>query len=61
MLAQYAFDVGHNLAKFNKGVMSQMQNNPADTHNDCYEWTAATNVEILIMADFQAYLLGSFD
>ena len=49
------------MAKFNKGVMSQMQNNPSDTENDCYQWTAATNAEILIMADFQAYLLGSFD
>ena len=60
-LAQYAFDFGENVAAFNKGMMSQMQENPTDTDNECYKRTAATNAEILILSDFSEWLLGGFD
>ena len=60
-LEQYALDFGTELSNFNKGAMSQLQQNPDDTDAQCYIDTAATNVEILVMVDFTAYYTSSFD
>ena len=38
-----------------------MQDNPSDTTSACYNSTAATNAEILKMADFTSYLIGGFN
>jgi len=56
-----AIAIGYNVANFNKGLMSQMQNDPDDTTNDCFSGTEATNAELLVMADFAEYTLGGFD
>lgn len=60
-LEQYANDAGTYASAFNKGMMSQMQQNPDDTTADCYEKTLLTNAEIMIMVDFSAYYSETFD
>ena len=47
--------------KINKGVMAEMQSVPTDTSADCSTTTAANNLLILDMFDFQAYATGGFD
>jgi len=60
-LEALAKEWGVNGAAFNKGMMSQMQQNPDDTTSDCYVDTAASNVELIVLSDFTAYTLGGFD
>ena len=60
-MSELALEWGTKLAYLNKGMMSQMQADPADTDNDCYTNTLATNAEILILVDFESYVLGGFD
>merc|ERR1712038_158826 len=60
-MSELALTWGTNLANLNKGMMSQMQADPSDTDNDCYTNTVATNAELLILADFESYVLGGFD
>ena len=61
-LEEFALIVGQNAARFNKGMMSQMQENPASTVTECYINTALTNQEILVLADFEQYVKdGTYD
>lgn len=55
-LETFAADFGYNLALFNKGMMSQMQDDPTNTQAQCYIDTAATNVEIIAMSDVSQYV-----
>ena len=60
-LSARALLIGTNLVNLNTGLMSQMQADPSDTDNDCFTNTAAANAEMLILADFEAYVLGGFN
>lgn len=57
----YAMSFAENLAAFNKGAMLQMQSDPTDETQQCAVDTAATNAEILVLADFAQYTAGKFD
>ena len=57
----YAMTAAENVAAFNKGAMLQMQADPTDETQQCALDTAATNAELLIVADFAAYTAGGFD
>jgi len=60
-LEKYAEELGTYASQFNKGIMSQMQQNPDDTDAECYNKTSLTNAEIMIMVDFSAYYSETFD
>ena len=55
-LEDLALVVGENAQRFNRGMMSQMQDNPSDTTNQCYIDTALTNVALNDLSDITAYL-----
>lgn len=44
--------IGENVDRFNRGMMSQMQENPDSTDNDCYRNTVLVSAEISALADF---------
>ena len=50
-LEEYSLIVGQNAARFNTGMMSQMQANPDSTTAQCYLDTQDTNEEIIYMSD----------
>ena len=57
----YALDAATYLSAFNKGAMLELQGDPTDETQQCAVDTAATNAELLIMADFAQYTAGGFD
>lgn len=56
-LTQGIFDHGLQLAKFNKELMSQLQEDPSDKSTECYEKTASMNAQILSIFDVELYIL----
>lgn len=53
--------IGENVDRFNRGMMSQMQENPDSTDNDCYRNTVLVSAEISALADFSQYVVGGYD
>ena len=55
-LEEYSLIVGQNASFFNKGMMSQMQDNPDSTTTQCFTDTVNTNLEIINMSDITVYI-----